>query len=59
MGGTEGVIDVDIRQRGQRLGEGRFVALFLLVKAKILKQNNTVTRILEDALNFRADTIRC
>ena len=57
MSGTEGVINIDIRQRGQRLREGRFVPFFFLVKAKILKQNNTVTWILEDALNFRADTI--
>jgi hypothetical protein len=38
--GAEGVVDVDLGQRGQRLGEGRIVGFLFGVVAQVLKQQN-------------------
>ena len=40
MGASEGVVDVEISQRGQRFREGRIVGLFFGVKTQILKQQH-------------------
>ena len=40
MGGAEGVVDVDLGQRGQRLGEGWIVGFFLGVEAQVFKQQH-------------------
>ena len=37
---AEGVVDVDLGQRGQRLGEGRIVGFFFGVEAQIFKQQH-------------------
>ncbi len=37
---AEGVVDVDIGQRGQRLGEGRIVGFFLGVEAQVFQQQH-------------------
>jgi len=38
MGGAEGVVDVDVGQRGEGLGEGRIVGFFFGVVTQVFKQ---------------------
>ena len=38
--GAEGVVHVDLGQRGQRLGEGRIVGLFFGVEAQVFEQQH-------------------
>ncbi len=40
MGGAEGVVDVDVGQRGQGLGEGWIVGFFFGVVAEVFKQQH-------------------
>ena len=40
MGCAKGVVDVQLAQRGQLLGKGRVVALFLGVKARVFEQKD-------------------
>ena len=40
MGGAERVVDVDVRVRGERRGEGRVVLLLLGVEAEVLEHEH-------------------
>ena len=40
MGRAEGVVDVDVRHVGQRLGEAGLVRLLLAVEAQVLQQQH-------------------
>jgi hypothetical protein len=57
MSRAEGVINVDIGQRRERLRESPIVAFFFFVEAKIFEQDYAEIRVLDRSLNFRADTI--
>ena len=59
MGRTEGVVDVDVGQRGQLLGEGRIVGLFLGVEAQVLQQQHLAGFQLPGQLvGYFADAVR-
>src|SRR3990167_9095610 len=54
----EGVVDIDVGQRGERLGKGGVVGLLLFVKAEVFEQYHLVGRVLGQRLHLAADTIR-
>ena len=51
MGGAKGVVDVNVRIRGQFLRKNRIVFLLLLMKADVLQQHNPA------GLDFGAQTV--
>ena len=55
--GAEGVVDVDLGERGQRLGEGRIVGFFFGVVAQVFKQQHLAG--LELAGHFARRFRRC
>ena len=58
MGAGEGVVDVDVAELGERLGEGRVVLFLALVEAQVL-QHGDVARLhaRNDAFGGRADAV--
>src|SRR6266849_10326159 len=54
----EGVVDIEIAERGELAGEGRGVLLLLGMEAQILEQRDaTLGKRVDDALRRRADAI--
>ena len=58
MRGREGVVDVDVAQRGELVDEGRVVLLLLLVEAEVLQQQHVARLEIAHALfGLLADAI--
>ena len=58
MGGTEGVVDVEVSDRGELLGKLRVVLLLLLVEADVLQQQHvSVAHGFDGGLDLRADAV--
>src|SRR5690349_20513960 len=57
---TEGIIDIEIAERGQLLRKGWIVLLFLRVEAQVFQQQD-LARLQRSGLRFdlRPDTIGC
>ena len=60
MSGTEGIVDIDLAQGCQRLGELRLVGGLPGVETQVLQQQNAaVGEALELRLRLRSDTVIC
>ena len=58
VGGAEGVVDVDVAELGQLLGEVGIVLFFFLVKAEVFQQQDFAVRSVGGGLfHFRTDAI--
>ena len=59
MRGAEGVVDVDLGQRGQRLGEGRIVGFFFGVVAQVFEQQHLAGfKLASHFAGYFADAVR-
>ena len=58
VGGTKGVVDVEVRHVGQGLGEARLVGLLFAVEAQVLEEQQVAgTQLVDGHLDSRSECV--